>query len=859
MNLLKGLCAKQKKSKGIAFRIASFLIFSVFIFNVAVSIHFENTLIPKANRSQDIQISFSSKALAADDISNYGVGAWIKEKFRVAGKFYSKKGAEIKKIVTDKASEGFLLAFKIIIYYTSQFFQKITVAAAGLIDLSLDQELMRNSFSGPGTYIAWSFVRDFLNLFFILALLFSAFATIFQVEAFHLKKIIVLLVVMALLVNFSFPISLFIIDFSNSAMFYLASFTFGDVKTPSSKLAILTDFAPLVESIMSDKSGVDALVSSMMILVFVFLLCVTLVAFGMNLWIRIIALIFLVIFSPAGFAFAFFPSTKSIANSWWSNLIKYSLMGPILIFTILLALLVFKGTISVTEIEKASKLQGTAEEQEASIIESMISFTVPIVLLWMGLITSQKFGGMASGAAMSFAKNTGNKVRGLAMGAVGGAMGFGLHLANRGLANSKFKFLRRLSPMAWKAARQQRKQRLDQQAIERSSGDVEELMEGISSRASVLLPWVTFSRIGRGGKAAKEASDMMTEKQKTAIHDDYDKRIDAVNGQIESGAISKSVGFARIDQLERDEATEINKLDSSMKSLGQILKRLPGSLLGELILSPSDMDRTDRSYMSERKLIAQKKEAIENTNKTTDYRINQLKNFLKQKDKEGIQAMLESLAASKDLNEVMGALGMQYGEKTTNFSPTLARKFLADMLKKNDIKGEALGKELIKIGEISTDAGLVALAGMGKYDVKDNKFKEGDDASQAMMAVAKFKELESQDIMRRAHRNNFVAQDSNGRAINFNATTKLDVVNKAINEEIASSHTKYIGDRGRADTKKQYIEAYDAGLFSDVKNPNIHEFAKEIKAKLRPAKTSSAAKKPVVNKTHRIKRKVPTP
>ena len=254
-------------------------------------------------------------------------------------------------------------------------------------------------------YIAWAMVRDFLNLFFMLALLFSAFSTIFQVEKYHLKKIIILLVVMALLVNFSYPITRFVMDLSNSAMYFFVGLMQQAVNasaasSSSALIAKMSDMGMLSKAIL-EKADIPALLLS---IIFQFILFVTLFAYAINLLIRILAFAILLIFSPVGFTLSFFPSTSNVANSWWDSLIKYAVMGPLMIFFLLLANLTFNAT--------GQQQFSTPETlQNIGFIGSSLLFAIPIAFLWVGLIASQKFGGEASASAMGIAKKTGNWVK----------------------------------------------------------------------------------------------------------------------------------------------------------------------------------------------------------------------------------------------------------------------------------------------------------------------------------------------------------------------------------------------------------------------------------------------------------------
>ena len=309
---------------------------------------------------------------------------------------------------TGKTIEGpstWSLPFRIVLVGILNAMSELLKFSGLLLDKTLNQSFFRSVIENEGIYRGWVVVRDVLNIFFMLLLLFSAFATIFQVEKYHLRKVIIMLVVMALLVNFSFPIALFIIDFSNSAMYFLIESAFGTTPSPSANIADVSRFADGLVSAYAINQEVSALILN---IVLVFMLFVTFFAIGINFLIRILAFAILLILAPAGFTFAFFPGTKSVANEWWSALIKYAFLGPIMAFFLYIAIMIFDG----------NYLPGANEY----FAKTVVRFIIPVTFLWMGLIISQKFGGHGSAMAMNFAKKTGGWIKTSAQGAAVGAV-----------------------------------------------------------------------------------------------------------------------------------------------------------------------------------------------------------------------------------------------------------------------------------------------------------------------------------------------------------------------------------------------------------------------------------------------------
>ncbi len=264
---------------------------------------------------------------------------------------------------------------------------------------------------------AWTIVRDFLNLAFILVLLYSAFCTIFQIEKYHLKKILLTLVLMALLVNFSYPIARFIIDTSNVTMYYIVNQAFPWVSNSSGLATSITQFSGVTLSLLpgggncgdtflgkiwckvkgfamniTDPGHVT--IQLLAAIIFTFILALTLLFIALLLIIRIVILAILIIFSPIGFVASIFPSTKNYADMWWGQLFKQSFFGPIMAFMIYISLTIMKeiqdkdvGGMSNFIMQNMDK-----NNNYSSIIVAGSTLAIPIVLLWTGIIVAQKLG-----------------------------------------------------------------------------------------------------------------------------------------------------------------------------------------------------------------------------------------------------------------------------------------------------------------------------------------------------------------------------------------------------------------------------------------------------------------------------------
>ncbi|MFA6383617.1 MAG: hypothetical protein WCX17_04320 [Parcubacteria group bacterium] len=252
--------------------------------------------------------------------------------------------------------------------------------AALIFAWAADAKNLTAVINGPAVYNAWKIIRDFLNMAFILVLVYTAFTIIFQVDSTNKKRILTV-VLMALLVNFSFPIARFIIDVGNSMMYTIFNNLFDGVKDPSAIYASITGKAQLGPIIHPADPTISSLLAS---IVFVAILAVTLLMMSVLFVIRIVALALVIIFSPIAFVGVAVPSMESKAGQWWDYLFKYTFFGPIMAFMLYIAITLMNTIIPVSV--------GATTANEQPILVAMSTFAIPIIVLWIGMGFAQKMG-----------------------------------------------------------------------------------------------------------------------------------------------------------------------------------------------------------------------------------------------------------------------------------------------------------------------------------------------------------------------------------------------------------------------------------------------------------------------------------
>lgn len=321
-----------------------------------------------------------------------------------------------------------------------------------LLDVSLMYSVSDTSYRSAFIADSWKTVRDICNIFFIFVLLFVAFKMILSMEDAKTKSLIVNVVIVGLIMNFSMFFAQVVIDASNimARVFYNpktmiiekkgASPTdngLGEYSEIKISEALVDGFDPAkiimnVETVSQigadtgrtkddDEDGISwptflliSLLSTFVNItgIFVFLsLAIFLIARVVSLWL-------IIIFSPIAMLSYALPENirKSLkdygADGWWSKLISVSFMAPVLVFFLYIVLLFASKGLGIFEV-----LSG-----KATGLNYVITIALPFMIIVLLLKEAKsragemsdkigqevagsisKFGGMAAGVALGAA------------------------------------------------------------------------------------------------------------------------------------------------------------------------------------------------------------------------------------------------------------------------------------------------------------------------------------------------------------------------------------------------------------------------------------------------------------------------
>lgn len=315
------------------------------------------------------------------------------------------------------------------------FAKYLVVFSAQVLDLTLSPALY--SFTSNNMIVqGWTVVRDVCNLFFLLVLLFIAICTILKIEKYHAKKTLLTLIIMALLINFSKPITIFIFDGSQLLMnFFLDQIGktgTGDASGGASGSALITKASEISDFIYKSLPGywespdtsVNLAIQYIFAAVFLFMLAVAYLVTALMMIIRIVAIMMLIIVSPFAFFAAIIPDLSKMSSKWWSSLFEYSYYGPAAAFFLLLATKLenvlpnLKNTVGTT---------AYSAKDMTTTIYNITHYLTVLVFLYASIFMAKQFGGGAGAAIVGNANRVMKWAGGMSKG--GGMWGSGARLA----------------------------------------------------------------------------------------------------------------------------------------------------------------------------------------------------------------------------------------------------------------------------------------------------------------------------------------------------------------------------------------------------------------------------------------------
>lgn len=342
---------------------------------------------------------------------------------------------------------GFMCTVSKFFYYTVYvLFGTLLTLAAAFLDVIINVTIIEFSNwikTVTGVRVAWTILRDVMNITFIFMLLYASISMILGLGK---EKGIVKGVIMAgLLINFSFFFTSVIIDISNVPTVEMFKTIqrigerAGGVTTPGTfstadgitnvfmqGLGIQTQ-SP--EGLSPEGEEVDTHIFQQLIFSSIAILVIAFVFFAMAFLLlgRFIVLIILLITSPISVMGGLLPQLSQHSKTWWKTLIDQAVFAPIMMLFMLVTVLIvtdpsFKAGLNIGD--------SAVNVPFAGGIAGMINYAIVIGLLLTGIVIAKKSAGAASNGAADWAikkaqsiPSTAGRWAGVAAGGISGAAG----------------------------------------------------------------------------------------------------------------------------------------------------------------------------------------------------------------------------------------------------------------------------------------------------------------------------------------------------------------------------------------------------------------------------------------------------
>ncbi|MEX2090969.1 MAG: hypothetical protein WD989_02480 [Candidatus Paceibacterota bacterium] len=247
---------------------------------------------------------------------------------------------------------------------------------------------------------SWKIMRNFANMFFIVALIMMAFATIFNISKYDARTLFPKFLIAALLINFSLVLGVLVIDasqvLSNTFLTSIGDMSaqLGQGLNPSNLLPGATS-SGFEAALTSGANGTDQTISGALIqIIFSLILVLTflfslLTAFIFAL-IRIPILWALLVVSPIAWILSVFPAGQGMYKKWWSTFIGWNMFLPIFLFFLYFGLYFLS---SQTEIMTAIASQTRNQDFGTGVpnfFQLLFFYVLAAIFLIGGTITAMK-------------------------------------------------------------------------------------------------------------------------------------------------------------------------------------------------------------------------------------------------------------------------------------------------------------------------------------------------------------------------------------------------------------------------------------------------------------------------------------
>ena len=181
-------------------------------------------------------------------------------------------------------------------------------------------------------YPGWEVVRNVCNIIFIVAILAIGLGTLFRIESYQWRHLVVQLVIAALLVNFSLIIGQAILALADTIQNQFLPNNVDVIRSLARDLMVSNTRNALFNVDLSSLGGFSNTVGLFFYVALAVGSFLIFTALAVFLIIRIVALWVLLMLSPVAYVAGVLPTTAGVRQQWWTNFLKYAFFTPVIAF-----------------------------------------------------------------------------------------------------------------------------------------------------------------------------------------------------------------------------------------------------------------------------------------------------------------------------------------------------------------------------------------------------------------------------------------------------------------------------------------------------------------------------------------------
>lgn len=315
----------------------------------------------------------------------------------------------LKEALISTVGEFFGSLFKLFFHLISYLTGWVMIIGAQFLDISVKFVINGDNYRLGGVYRGWTIFRDLVDMLFIFIILYAAVMTILQWSSFNTRRVIVNLIIVGLLLNFSFFITGFVIDIGNATARIIYDAITPGTTSIGATLVRNMDIAKIFKAAGQGADQWQQAMAYMLNAIFNIAAAFVFLAGAAMFVVRFVVLAFVLMLSPLAFAALILPQTQKYWSRWLSELINNTIVAPVFMLMMALVIGIANAPTLLTQSAAAGTVvlnDGTSNQLASTFASTpglIMNFVIIIGLMVAALTVSKNIAGSTATAGTKWA------------------------------------------------------------------------------------------------------------------------------------------------------------------------------------------------------------------------------------------------------------------------------------------------------------------------------------------------------------------------------------------------------------------------------------------------------------------------